>query len=142
MLLHPPSVEIHAIFSPTSPALAAPIFLPKPSSQPTSLPSPSFLLRRMSPRPLRRIIYAHKRPVDFIQALQTILQRLSDVVRVLKGRLFVEQDVDFDPDAFAGVVGCHGSISLVSLGREWRGMGGRDLWCNEEVRRGWESGAR
>lgn len=53
-------------------------------------------------------INMHIRPLDIRQTLQLELELFGDVVRGAKGFIGVHDNVDFDNDARAGVVGADG----------------------------------
>lgn len=65
----------------------------------------------MPPRPQRAIINTHKAPIDLLQALKAILNRLGDIVGARQRRLLIQQDIQLDPDAIASMIRCHGLVS-------------------------------
>lgn len=66
----------------------------------------------MPRRTLTRIIHTHKRPIHLLEPLETILQRLRHIVRAVQPRVLLQHDVEFDPDAVAGVVGRDGLVGV------------------------------
>ena len=92
---------------------------------------------RMPRRPLTRIIHTNKRPIHLLQPLETILQRLRDVMGAAQPRLLLEHNVQLDPDAVAGVVGRDGLVGVDDGGEapgqegDFLKEGGRDGGAGE-----------
>ena len=91
----------------------------------------------MPRRSLARVIHTHKRPVHLLQPLETILQRLRHIVRPAQPRLLAQHDVQFDPDAVAGVVRGDGLVGVDDGGEapgqkgDFLEEGGRDGGAGE-----------
>ena len=104
---------------------------------PRYAPSPEFSPLGMPRRSLARIIDTHKRPVHLLQPLEAILQRLRHVVRPAQPRLLFQHDVQFDPDAVAGVVRRDGLVGVDDGGEapgqkgDFLEEGGRDGGARE-----------
>ena len=94
----------HAVTNALNNAMPAPQKMHNYAMHPSSL--------RMPRRSLTRIIHTDKRPIHLRQPLQTILQRLRDIMRPAQPGPLLEHDVDFDPDAVAGVVGRDGLVGV------------------------------
>lgn len=58
----------------------------------------------MSLRASSRVIDRHKSTVNLAQSFHAVLHCLSNIVRMLQGCLFVQQNIDLDPYTFAGVI--------------------------------------
>ena len=68
-------------------------------------------------RSLARIINTDKRPVHLVQPLQTILQRLRDIMCPTQPRVFPEHNVHFHPDSVARVVCGDGFVGVDDGGK-------------------------
>ena len=66
----------------------------------------------MPRRSLTGIINTNKRPIHLLQPLQTILQRLRDIVRPVQPRLLLEHDVQLHPHPVAGMVRGDGLVGV------------------------------
>ena len=73
-----------------------------PYPPPIAHPNPSLL--RMPRRPLTRIIHTHKRPIHLLQPLQTILQRLRDIMAPIQPAPTLQHNIQLHPHAITRVV--------------------------------------